>query len=136
LLDLWRVNAAMEATLAGRAAEGPVAQVLRALQGGTLDAGPDSALTIVALFVLIAAEHRAATLAAEGHSNREIAQQLCVTQRTVETHLTHAFQKLHITNRAQFPAHLDQRPRAEQLVAAVAAAQQAAAEHARAALGE
>ena len=40
---------------------------------------------------LTAAEHRVARFAADGHSNREIAEQLYVTQRTVETHLTHAF---------------------------------------------
>ena len=45
---------------------------------------------------LTPAEHRVAALAADGHSNREIAQRLYVTQRTVETHLTHAFQKLDI----------------------------------------
>ncbi|MEU4239821.1 AAA family ATPase [Actinoplanes sp. NPDC026619] len=43
---------------------------------------------------LTAAEHRVAELAARGLSNREIAQQLYVTRRTVETHLTHVFQKL------------------------------------------
>jgi DNA-binding CsgD family transcriptional regulator len=50
---------------------------------------------------LTPAEHRVATLAAEGHSNREIAQLLYVTRRTVETHLTHVFQKLDITTRAE-----------------------------------
>ena len=50
---------------------------------------------------LTPAEHRVAALAADGHSNREIAQRLYVTQRTVETHLTHAFQKLDITSRAE-----------------------------------
>jgi DNA-binding CsgD family transcriptional regulator len=56
---------------------------------------------------LTPAEHRVATLAAQGHSNREIAQQLYVTRRTVETHLTHVFQKLGLATRgelaAQFP---------------------------------
>jgi DNA-binding NarL/FixJ family response regulator len=50
---------------------------------------------------LTAAEHRVATLAARGHSNREIAQQLYVTRRTVETHLTHVFQKLDLATRAE-----------------------------------
>jgi DNA-binding CsgD family transcriptional regulator len=48
---------------------------------------------------LTPAEHRVATLAAAGSSNGEIAQQLYVTRRTVETHLTHAYQKLDITTR-------------------------------------
>ena len=50
---------------------------------------------------LTPAEHRVALLAAEGLTNREIAEQLYVTQRTVETHLTHAFQKLDITSRSE-----------------------------------
>ena len=46
-------------------------------------------------------------LAAEGHSNREIAEQLYVTQRTVETHLTHAFQKLDISSRGELAGALE-----------------------------
>ena len=41
-----------------------------------------------------------ATLAARGFTNVEIARQLYVTRRTVETHLTHVFQKLGVTGRA------------------------------------
>jgi DNA-binding CsgD family transcriptional regulator len=55
---------------------------------------------------LTAAEHRVAALAAGGHTNREIAQQLFVTQRTVETHLSHAFQKLDIHSRDRLAAAL------------------------------
>jgi DNA-binding CsgD family transcriptional regulator len=50
---------------------------------------------------LTPAEHRVATLAAQGHSNREIAQQLYVTRRTVETHLTHVFQKRDVATRVE-----------------------------------
>ena len=55
---------------------------------------------------LTAAEHRVARLAAEGSSNREIAEQLYVTQRTVETHLTHVFAKLDIHARAELAVAL------------------------------
>ena len=55
---------------------------------------------------LTAAERRVAALAAEGHTNRQIAQQLFVTPRTVETHLTHAFAKLDISSREQLAAAL------------------------------
>jgi DNA-binding CsgD family transcriptional regulator len=55
---------------------------------------------------LTPAERRVVALAAEGHTNRQIAQQLFVTQRTVETHLTHAFAKLDITSRDQLAAAL------------------------------
>jgi len=47
-----------------------------------------------------------AGLAADGLSNRQIAQHLFITQATVETHLTHAFGKLGITSRAELPAQL------------------------------
>ncbi|MEX5719010.1 helix-turn-helix transcriptional regulator [Geodermatophilus maliterrae] len=55
---------------------------------------------------LTPAEHRVAALAARGEGNREIAQQLYVTRRTVETHLTHVFQKLRITTRVELPRQL------------------------------
>jgi DNA-binding CsgD family transcriptional regulator len=50
---------------------------------------------------LTGAEHRVALLAAEGRTNRQIAQALFVSRRTVETHLAHAFQKLGISGREQ-----------------------------------
>ena len=55
---------------------------------------------------LTPAEHRVATMAAGGLSNREIAQQLYVTRRTVETHLTHVFQKLGCDTRAGLSGRL------------------------------
>jgi DNA-binding NarL/FixJ family response regulator len=55
---------------------------------------------------LTPAEYRVAALAATGHSNRDIAEQLYITLRTVETHLTHTFQKLDITSRSQLPARM------------------------------
>lgn len=58
---------------------------------------------------LTPAEHRVAVLAALGHSNKQIADQLYVTRRTVETHLTHIFQKLSVTSRAQLATSLPER---------------------------
>ena len=55
---------------------------------------------------LTSAERRVAGLAADGLSNRQIAQHLFITQPTVETHLRHAFQKLGIASRAGLPAQL------------------------------
>ena len=55
---------------------------------------------------LTASELRVARLAADGRTNRQIAEDLFVTQRTVETHLRHAFQKLDITGREQLSAKL------------------------------
>ncbi len=61
---------------------------------------------------LTPAEHRVAQLAARGHGNRAIAERLYVTQRTVETHLTHAFAKLDISSRAELAAALKPPPAA------------------------
>jgi DNA-binding CsgD family transcriptional regulator len=55
---------------------------------------------------LTAAERRVVDMAARGLTNRQIAQALFVTSRTVEVHLTHAYQKLAITSREQLPALL------------------------------
>jgi len=63
-------------------------------------------LVLSGLDSLTSSERRAAQLAAAGLSNREIAQNLFVTARTVEGHLTHAYQKLAITSREQLPAAL------------------------------
>ena len=55
---------------------------------------------------LTASELRVARLAAEGRTNRETAERLFVTQRTVETHLGHVFQKLSIRGRNELPREL------------------------------
>ncbi len=55
---------------------------------------------------LTPAEYRVATLAGQGHSNPQIAQQLYVTRRTVETHLTHVFQKLNLSTRADLTRYI------------------------------
>jgi DNA-binding NarL/FixJ family response regulator len=50
-----------------------------------------------------------AELAAEGLSNRQIAQHLFITQATVETHLRHTFHKLGISSRLDLPRLLSSR---------------------------
>jgi DNA-binding CsgD family transcriptional regulator/tetratricopeptide (TPR) repeat protein len=55
---------------------------------------------------LTPSERRVAELAAEGPTNREIAQTLFVTQRTVEVHLTSIYRKLGISSRSQLAAAL------------------------------
>jgi DNA-binding CsgD family transcriptional regulator len=55
---------------------------------------------------LTPSERRVAELAAQGPTNREIAQTLFVTQRTVEVHLTSVFRKLDISSRSQLAAAL------------------------------
>jgi DNA-binding CsgD family transcriptional regulator len=58
---------------------------------------------------LTAAERRVAELAARGYRNREIAQSLFVTLKTVEVHLGHAYAKLGIRGRSQLSDALDAR---------------------------
>jgi len=50
---------------------------------------------------LTASERRVARMAADGMANKEIAQALFVTVRTVEAHLHHAYQKLEISSRGE-----------------------------------
>jgi DNA-binding CsgD family transcriptional regulator len=55
---------------------------------------------------LTASEHRVVLLAAEGQTNRDIAQALFVTPKTVEVHLSNAYRKLGIGSRRELPAAL------------------------------
>ena len=62
---------------------------------------------------LTPSERRVAAMAAEGLGNREIAQALFVTLRTVEMHMSNAFRKLDISSRTQLADALARpRPRA------------------------
>jgi DNA-binding CsgD family transcriptional regulator len=56
---------------------------------------------------LTASERRVAALASQGRTNREIAQSLFVTTKTVETHLARVFSKLGIRSRTEIPGHLN-----------------------------
>lgn len=55
---------------------------------------------------LTASEHRIASMAATGMHNRDIAQALFVTIKTVETHLGHIYPKLNLTGRTELAAAL------------------------------
>ncbi|MEV6834733.1 AAA family ATPase [Streptomyces sp. NPDC051133] len=55
---------------------------------------------------LSAAEYRVGSLAAQGHSNRQIAQRLCITVSTVEQHLTQVYRKLGVRSRTDLPVFL------------------------------
>ncbi|MER5932786.1 AAA family ATPase [Streptomyces sp. NPDC002054] len=56
--------------------------------------------------LLTGAERKVVGLVLGGASNREIAQALCVTLRTVETHLTSVYRKLGVSRRAALAATL------------------------------
>jgi DNA-binding CsgD family transcriptional regulator len=55
-------------------------------------------------------ELRIARMAAEGRTNKDIAQALFVTLRTVETHLTHVYRKLDIDSRGALGGALEATP--------------------------
>ncbi|MEV6236494.1 LuxR C-terminal-related transcriptional regulator [Lentzea sp. NPDC051838] len=52
------------------------------------------------------AERKVARLAARGHTNREIADQLFITASTVEQHLTRVYRKLNVKYRTDLPADI------------------------------
>ena len=64
---------------------------------------------------LTASERRVAELAAQDHSNKEIAQALFVTVKTVEVHLSSVYRKLQITSRRQLAPALAAAGQAEPL---------------------
>jgi DNA-binding CsgD family transcriptional regulator len=63
-------------------------------------------LELTGVDALTPAERRVSELAAGELTNREIAQQLFVTEKTVELHLTNAYRKLGIRSRFQLPSAL------------------------------
>ncbi len=83
---------------------GAVALVERAR--AELQAGPGRRprIELTGRSALTGAEWRVCRQAAEGRTNREIAQALFVTEKTVERHLSSAYQKLGIRSRFQLPA--------------------------------
>jgi ATP/maltotriose-dependent transcriptional regulator MalT len=63
-------------------------------------------LTVSGVESLTPSERRVARMAADGLTNREVAQALFVTEKTVEVHLTRAYRKLDITSRTELPRAL------------------------------
>jgi DNA-binding NarL/FixJ family response regulator len=56
---------------------------------------------LAGVLALTASERRVADLAAAGQTNRDIAQALYVTPKTVEVHLSSAYRKLGIASRRE-----------------------------------
>lgn len=65
---------------------------------GELERGPARASSDTGLSP---SERRVAEFAAEGHTNREVAQALCIHPKTVEAHLSRVYRKLGIGSRAE-----------------------------------
>jgi DNA-binding CsgD family transcriptional regulator len=63
-------------------------------------------IVLTGLNSLTASERRIAELASQDLTNREIAQTLFITDRTVEGHLTSVFRKLRLDSRTELPAAL------------------------------
>jgi DNA-binding NarL/FixJ family response regulator len=59
---------------------------------------------VTPLDTLTKAERAVAELVAEGLTSRQIAEQLFVSPRTVDAHLSHIFRKLEIASRAKLAA--------------------------------
>jgi DNA-binding CsgD family transcriptional regulator len=85
--------------LAGQCGAIVLAEAARA----ELQAGPGrrARMELTGTNALTAAERRVCRQAAEGHTNREIAQALFVTEKTIERHLSSAYHKLGIRSRFQ-----------------------------------
>jgi DNA-binding CsgD family transcriptional regulator len=75
-----------------------------------LQAGPGrrARIELTGPAALTAAESRVCRQAAEGRTNREIAQALFVTEKTVERHLSSAYQKLGVRSRFQLLAAIEE----------------------------
>ena len=81
-----------------------------------LQAGPGrrARMELTGPQALTAAEWRVCRQAADGHTNREVAQALFVTEKTVERHLSSAYHKLGIRSRFQLAEAIDDRVGAPQ----------------------
>jgi DNA-binding CsgD family transcriptional regulator len=109
--DLLAAEAAADAAVAWRQAADPRRSLAAEHRAATLGQRCQGAATpalqaIGARARLTPAEREAALLAAAGHSNREIADQLYLSVRTVESRLQHVYEKLGISGRAQLQQNL------------------------------
>lgn len=83
-------------------------QRLMAATRELLQRSPDTVRPAVNLSVLSERELQVAHAVAEGQSNREVAEQLHITERTVKAHLGAVFEKLGLRDRVQLVLHLAQ----------------------------
>jgi DNA-binding CsgD family transcriptional regulator len=110
--DLLAAEAAADATIAWRQAGDPrraaaaqhrAASLTRRCQGATTPA----LQAIETRARLTPAERDTALLAARGHTNKQIADELCLSIRTVENRLQHVYEKLGISGRDELDEALD-----------------------------
>ena len=85
------------------------AQGHRGLPSSPMTASPPVANSRALWAALSDAESAVARLAAEGKTNREIAEKLFISPHTVNTHLRHIFEKLDINSRVTLTRITDHR---------------------------
>jgi two-component system response regulator DevR len=73
------------------------ARVIQLIKGG-------SSATRDALAVLSPQEKKVLSLIAEGHTNKEVASQMGLAEKTVKNYLSNVFEKLHVSRRSQAAA--------------------------------
>jgi DNA-binding NarL/FixJ family response regulator len=112
-LEEAKVRAALQAGAAGYllkdAQAGDVAAAIRAAAAGQCHLDPAAAKLLAASLraprpaaeTLTGREREVLTLIAEGSTNRQIARQLGVTERTARTHVSNILAKLQLTSRTQ-----------------------------------
>jgi DNA-binding NarL/FixJ family response regulator len=112
-LEEAKVRAALEAGAAGYllkdAQAGEVAAAIRAAAAGECHLDPAAAKLLAASLraprpaadTLTTREREVLTLIAEGRTNRQIARQLNITERTARTHVSNILAKLQLTSRTQ-----------------------------------
>jgi two-component system, NarL family, response regulator DevR len=90
---------AVQDVIAGRSILDPDAttRVLRLLRGGSSDQGVD-------LSVLSVQERRVLALVADGLTNKQVGEQLGLSENTVKNYLVNVFEKLRVKRRAQAAA--------------------------------
>lgn len=81
-------------------------QRLMAATRAVLERSPNAPLPAVDLSVLSERERQVAQAVAAGRSNKEVASQLFISERTVKAHLSAVFDKLGIRDRVQLVLHM------------------------------
>ena len=92
---------AIRAVAAGQAVFGPAiaARMMNFFQG--LNHAPQTGVSAAAFPELTEREREVLTLIAQGVSNKEIAEKLFISMKTVSNHITNIFSKLQVADRAQ-----------------------------------
>lgn len=109
--DLFAAEAAAGAAVAWKRSGEPRQAAAAGRRAGVLAARCEGVTTpalcgIAARALITSAEQQVALLAASGRSNKQIAEELVLSLRTVENYLHRVYEKLGITGRAELAAAL------------------------------